>query len=321
MPVRTFTTEIEIHAPVQDVWSVLSDVVAWPQWTPTMSGVRAVSGERLAVGSSYVVSQPGLRDATYNVGSLQDGTSFTWSTSAVGVKTAAEHILTAVDHATTRVHLGIRMEGPLSAIVWMFFGRKVKQFVVTEAKSLAAVCEARTDEIVPDDKNWTWVLERPCDDCGFDASAFDARGSGDAIRDLAARWSAVLAGDSVQQRPRAGVWSPLEYGCHVRDVFRIFDERLAMMLTEDDPHFANWDQDKTAVDDNYSEQIPAEVSAQLRDHAGNLARRFDSVAGAQWERRGLRSDGSAFTVESIAKYLMHDPVHHLWDVGADIPTY
>ena len=33
----------------------------------------------------------------------------------------------------------------------------------------------------------------------------------------------VLAGDSVQQRPRVGVWSPLEYGCHVRDVFRIFD--------------------------------------------------------------------------------------------------
>ncbi|NDG11232.1 MAG: hypothetical protein EB111_05220 [Actinobacteria bacterium] len=36
--------------------------------------------------------------------------------------------------------------------------------------------------------------------------------------------------------------------------------------------------------------------------------------------RGFRSDGSAFTVESIARYLMHDPVHHLWDVGAEIPS-
>jgi hypothetical protein len=28
-----------------------------------------------------------------------------------------------------------------------------------------------------------------------------------------------------------------------------------------------------------------------------------------------------FTVDSIAKYLMHDPVHHLWDVGAEVPRY
>ena len=321
MPVRSFTTEIEIHAPVQDVWSVLSNVLTWPQWTPTMSGVRAVSGEQLAVGSRYVVSQPGLRDATYTVDSLEEGTSFRWSTSTGGVNTVADHAMTPVDHATTRVHLGIRMDGPLAAIVWVLFGRKVKQFVVAEAKSLAAECEARKDEIVPDDKNWTWVLERPCGECGFDASAFDAHGAGDAVRDLAARWSAVLAGDSVNVRPRPGVWSPLEYGCHVRDVFRIFDERLALMLAEDDPHFANWDQDKTAIEDNYAGQIPVEVSAQLRDHAENLARRFDTVVGAQWARRGLRSDGSAFTVESIAKYLMHDPVHHLWDVGADVPSY
>jgi hypothetical protein len=29
-----------------------------------------------------------------------------------------------------------------------------------------------TDEapIVPDTKDWTWVLERPCPECGFDAS-------------------------------------------------------------------------------------------------------------------------------------------------------
>ena len=29
------------------------------------------------------------------------------------------------------------------------------------------------DEIVPDTKNWTWVLERPCLDCGYDGPAFD----------------------------------------------------------------------------------------------------------------------------------------------------
>ena len=28
-------------------------------------------------------------------------------------------------------------------------------------------------EIVPDDKDWTWVLERVCPECGFDARSID----------------------------------------------------------------------------------------------------------------------------------------------------
>ena len=76
------------------------------------------------------------------------------------------------------------------------------------------------DDIVPDTKNWTWVLEKRCDDCGFDASVFDASQTGPAVRDLSERWRVVLARPDVGVRPRPDVWSPLEYGCHVRDVFR-----------------------------------------------------------------------------------------------------
>ena len=178
-----------------------------------------------------------------------------------------------------------------------------------------------SDGIVPDDKNWTWVLQRPCGECGFDASSFDARRSESALRDLGLRWGSVLQRPDVRQRPRPGVWSPLEYGCHVRDVFRKFDERVALMLAIDDPSFENWDQDRTALEDDYPSQVPGEVAAQLRHAADALAGRFASVASEQWSRRGFRSDGSSFTVESISRYLMHDPVHHLWDVGAEIPDY
>ena len=178
-----------------------------------------------------------------------------------------------------------------------------------------------SDEIVPDNKNWTWVLERPCQDCGFDASSFEAKSSGVALRDLGGRWVAVLQRPDARVRPRRDMWSPLEYGCHVRDVFRKFDERLQLMLKEVDPHFENWDQDKTALEDDYPSQVPAEVAAALKEAAESLARHFDAVSSDQWSRRGFRSDGSAFTVESIARYLMHDPVHHLWDVGAEIPAF
>lgn len=166
--------------------------------------------------------------------------------------------------------------------------------------------------ITPDTKNWTWVLEKPCPECGFDASTFEATDVADMIRANAASWPAVLERDDVRERPDESTWSKLEYAAHVRDVFRIYLYRLGLMLAEDDPLFPNWDQDATAVEERYNEQSPEVVSAELVADAAALADAFDTVA--DWGRPGRRSDGVAFTIETFAKYFIHDPIHHLWDV-------
>ena len=168
--------------------------------------------------------------------------------------------------------------------------------------------------IVPDTKNWTWVLEAPCPECGFDASIFIATDVPAMIRANAAKWPAVLERSDVAVRPDDSTWSALEYACHVRDVFLIFNTRVHLMLEEDDPSFDNWDQDVTAVEDRYNEQEPTVVSGELQSAALTIADLFGSVQGDQWDRTGFRGDGAAFTVESIAKYFIHDPTHHLWDV-------
>jgi hypothetical protein len=100
----------------------------------------------------------------------------------------------------------------------------------------------------------------------------------------------------------------------VRDVCRLYEERLGLMLGQDDPLYANWDQDATAAEDDYNGQDPATVATALRTAALRLAGAFDQVEGAQWQRTGRRSDGAAFTVDTFSRYLAHDPVHHLFDV-------
>lgn len=168
--------------------------------------------------------------------------------------------------------------------------------------------------ITPDTKNWTWVLERPCDDCGFDPAEVAFRDVPRLVRENAAAWPVELARSDARTRPDDATWSPLEYGAHVRDVFRKFEERLVLMLAEDAPTFANWDQDVTAVEDRYAEQDPAVVSAELFEAAERVAAAFEAVGDEDLGRTGLRSDGSAFTVETLARYFVHDPVHHLHDV-------
>ena len=168
----------------------------------------------------------------------------------------------------------------------------------------------------PDDKDWTWVLETLCPECEYDVREFDRTQIGSMIRANAAEWQAVLAGaeDSLRQRPDPQTWSPLEYAFHVRDVYELYDHRLSLMLEQDGPHYPNWDQDQTAVDKNYNAADPATVSTELAEQAEALASRFETVEGDQWGRTGYRSDGAAFTVDSFARYLIHDPIHHLWDV-------
>ena len=168
--------------------------------------------------------------------------------------------------------------------------------------------------ITPDDKDWTWVLQRPCPECGFDATSVTARDVPALLRANAARWPDLLADPRARERPTADRWSALEYGCHVRDVFELYDERLVKMLAEDGVRFANWDQDVTALEERYAEQQPAEVTVALTAAAARLADRFEGVDGDQWSHRGVRSDGAEFTVDSFARYFIHDPVHHVHDV-------
>ena len=168
----------------------------------------------------------------------------------------------------------------------------------------------------PDTKDWTWVLAQQCPECGFTAADVDGAAIGSTVRELAPRWVAALARPDARERPAPTTWSTLEYGAHVRDVLRIFDGRLELLLTQDDPQFENWDQDATALEDRYDEQDPAIVATELGAAAQTAAARFDSVAPDQWDRAGTRSNGSQFTVLTLGQYFLHDLVHHTHDVHA-----
>jgi len=166
-------------------------------------------------------------------------------------------------------------------------------------------------QITPDTKDWTWVLDRPCPECGLDTSTFAPTDVPALLRENAAAWQEVLAGPHARTRPDPTTWSPLEYAAHVRDVCRVYTERLHLMLTQDDPHYPNWDQDATAVEDRYAEQDPATVAKELTEAANHLADRFAEVT--EWHRTGTRSDGAHFTIATFARYFVHDPIHHLHD--------
>jgi DinB superfamily len=167
----------------------------------------------------------------------------------------------------------------------------------------------------PDDKDWTWVLDRPCPDCGYDASTVARAEFGSRSLDAIAVLRQALTRTDAAVRPEPAVWSPLEYGAHVRDVCVLFRTRLNLLLDQDDPLFANWDQDETALSERYWEQDPARVSTELDAAAHAMAGAMDQVDPDQWQRPGRRSNGSVFTTDTLCRYFLHDLVHHAHDVS------
>jgi hypothetical protein len=169
--------------------------------------------------------------------------------------------------------------------------------------------------IIPDTKDWTWVTERPCTDCGFDPTGVTPGQVGSAVRETIPRWQSVLGRPQVAERSNESIWSGLEYAAHVRDVCKVFEDRLALMLSRNNPNFADWNQDAAAIENDYGRQDPGKVSQELEHAALSVSAAFDAVVVDQWERQGVRSNGSIFTVTSLGAYFLHDVLHHLHDVN------
>jgi len=193
------------------------------------------------------------------------------------------------------------------------------QVVLRMPRPSAYPAAMETPAVPPsDDKDWTFVLQQPCPECGYLASAVDARDLPRLVLALAAPWAEVLARPDVAVRPDPLVWSPLEYACHVRDVLRLFTDRAALIRAQENPLFANWDQDATAVADRYWEADPAEVADAITSAAQASAAEWATVTEPEWDRPGTRSNGSEFTLATLGQYFLHDLRHHLHDVRAAI---
>lgn len=168
----------------------------------------------------------------------------------------------------------------------------------------------------PETKDWTFVVDRPCEQCRFDASDVDVHGGlGDRIVAAASELGAAATAAGGTRRPAPLVWSPLEYAAHARDVCSVFGARVELMRRDDGARFANWDQDAAAIEGRYWELDPLAVRAELAAGAAAAADRFAALTAGEWSHRGLRSNGSAFTCDSLARYFLHDLEHHVDDVS------
>ncbi len=171
--------------------------------------------------------------------------------------------------------------------------------------------------IVPEAKSWTWVNERPCPECGFDASSTDPRQVAELVRANVDDWHRLLDSpvELLTSRPDDATWSALEYACHVRDVLELLAYRFDRVLAEDHPEFEDWHPDRMAAARDYPAQTdPRRVLGQLDQQADRVIVHVTAMTDDGWQRQGARADGLEFTAAWLSTYLTHDVIHHVSDV-------
>src|SRR5262245_29066048 len=102
-----FQIAVDIAAPPETVWSVMSDTERWHEWTPSVRSIRYLDKGPLAVGTRALIRQPKFPPAVWKVTSLDAGRGFVWKSGAPGMWVYAHHSIEPLPggaRATLRLH-------------------------------------------------------------------------------------------------------------------------------------------------------------------------------------------------------------------------
>jgi len=124
--------------------------------------------------------------------------------------------------------------------------------------------------------------------------------------------------DGTDQKARSepGTWSPLEYGCHVRDVLLVQREQVRAALIMRRPSCSAMGRDERVEGVWYAEQDHGDVARQLCDAALLFSNVLARLGSEEWEREVVYNypERSERSLRWIAVHTLHEVHHHVLDV-------
>ena len=136
-----FERSIDIDAPQQRVWDVLSDIEAWPQVVETVDTVELLTPKPLRVGSRVRLKQPKLPEGTWDVTVWDAPSYFEWTQKMTGATTVAGHRVEALEEGRSRLTLTLEMRGLMISIVGRFYKDLTNRYIGLEAEGMKRVVE------------------------------------------------------------------------------------------------------------------------------------------------------------------------------------
>lgn len=137
-----FEKSIDIDAPQQRVWDVLTDLAAWPRRIDTVEAVEVLTPVPLGTGSRVRLRQPKLPEGVWEITVWDAPASFEWTQKSAGVRNVAGHRVEPLGEGRARLTLTLDMAGPLIAIFGRFYKDLTNDYMTREAEGMKRAAEA-----------------------------------------------------------------------------------------------------------------------------------------------------------------------------------
>jgi uncharacterized membrane protein len=137
-----FEKSVEIDAPQQRVWEVLSELEAWPQRIETVDVVEVLTPPPISRGSRVRLKQPKLPEGTWDVTTWDAPSYFEWTQKTGGATSVAGHRVEALAEGRARLTLTLDMRGFLIPIIALFYKGLTNRYMTREAEDMKRAAEA-----------------------------------------------------------------------------------------------------------------------------------------------------------------------------------
>ena len=136
-----FEKTIEIDAPPQRVWDVLSDLEAWPRRIETVDEVELLTPAPITAGSRVCLKQPKLPEGTWDVTIWDAPSYFEWTQKTGGITSVAGHRVEAMAEGRARLTLTLDMRGFLIPVMLLFYRGLTNRYMSLEAEGMKRAAE------------------------------------------------------------------------------------------------------------------------------------------------------------------------------------
>jgi hypothetical protein len=114
----------------------------------------------------------------------------------------------------------------------------------------------------------------------------------------------------LKRRPPSGKWSIHEHACHFAQADRLFDARLDLMLSQENPVIKSYDPGRDDPDDAL---LHVDLNAALDEYAAGrsaLVRRVRLLKPGDWIKTAEHDEYNSYSMQTMLRHLaLHDFFH------------
>jgi hypothetical protein len=120
----------------------------------------------------------------------------------------------------------------------------------------------------------------------------------------------------LDRRPQSEEWSVIEILVHVRNVVMlVYGMRIRQLLFQDEPTFANYDEERHLLTASRQQMPVAEILDMIETDHQQTVRLLSTLAEQEWQRQGHHPEFGTMSIEFLAQRFARHATEHTQQIA------